>query len=133
MSYLVDTNACIALLRGKNAALIRRWEAERPQAIFLCSIVVYELRYGAERSISPQAEHAKLDAFLAPYISLPFTDDCAGHCASIRHQLESSGCRIGPNDLKIAAIARANGLTLVTHNLREFGRVDGLLVVDWEL
>lgn len=99
----------------------------------LCSVVVYELRYGAERSSDPPRGHAKLDLFLSPFISLPFDDQCARKCSEIRAELERTGRVIGPHDLQIAAIALQHGLTLVTHNTREFSRVAGLKLEDWEL
>ena len=70
--------------------------------------------------------------FAAPFTSLPFDDAAADVCSRIRHHLESQGTPIGPYDLQIAAIALANGCTLVRHNTAEFRRVPGLLVEDWE-
>lgn len=131
MTYLPDTNACIALLRQRNTKLIARWHSTKASDILLCSIVVYELRHGAARSVDPVREHAKLDAFLAPYSSLPFDDISAAHCATIRHQLEQSGQVIGPHDLQIAAVAMQHGLILITHNTQEFRRVPGLICEDW--
>ena len=63
MIYLPDTNCCIEFLRGKNVKLIVRWQSAKASDIFLCSVVVYELRYGAERSSNPIREHGKLDKF----------------------------------------------------------------------
>jgi tRNA(fMet)-specific endonuclease VapC len=65
-------------------------------------------------------------------VSLPFDDRAAIRCAQIRNALERVGMRIGPHDLQIAAIALEHGLTLVTHNSREFNRIGGLKVEDWE-
>ena len=132
MIFLADTNACIAMLRQRNPKLIARWRAEKATDVVLCSVVVYELRHGAQRSPDPAREHAKLDVFLAPFASLPFDDRCARTCAEIRHDLESQGTVIGPHDLQIAAIAYYHGLTLVTHNTREFSRIQGLKLEDWE-
>jgi len=109
-----------------------RWQAVRASEVLLCSVVVYELRHGAERSSDPAREHAKLDVFLAPFASLPFDDHCARKCAEIRHELERQGNVIGPHDLQIAAIALHHGLTLVTHNVPEFSRIPGLKLEDWE-
>src|SRR6266404_650316 len=81
--------------------------------VVLCSVVIYELRHGAERSSDPVREHAKLDLFLSPFASLPFDDQSARLCAEVRAQLERSGKVIGPHDLQIAAIALQHGLTLV--------------------
>jgi tRNA(fMet)-specific endonuclease VapC len=65
------------------------------------------------------------------FVSFPFDDQAARHYADIRHHLEQGGIVIGPNDLKIAAICRSRGLTLVSSNMAEFRRVPGLLVEDW--
>lgn len=132
MIYLPDTNVCISLLRQKRPSLIARWRSMKVTDITLCSIVVYELRHGAESSSDPPQGHAKLDVFLAPFSSLPFDDGCARKCAEIRRALERTGERIGPHDLQIAAIALEHNLTLVTHNAREFGRISSLRVEDWE-
>jgi tRNA(fMet)-specific endonuclease VapC len=131
--YLPDTNACITLLRQKHPALIARWRAVKPSDIVLCSVVVYELRYGAERAINPTIEHAKLDFFLSPFVSMPFDDACALRCAKIRRGVDRVGTPIGPHDLQIAAIALEHNLTLVTHNTREFNRIGGLNLDDWEV
>jgi tRNA(fMet)-specific endonuclease VapC len=80
--------------------LIARWQAVKASDMAMCSVVVYELRHGAERSSNPAAEHAKLDAFLAPLLSLPFDDAAARKCAEIRRELERRGTIIGPHDLQ---------------------------------
>ena len=132
MIYLPDTNTCISLLRQKHPHLIARWRSAKVTDIVLCSIVVYELRHGAESSSDPAREHKKLDVFLAPFSSLPFDDACAVKCAEIRRALERKGETIGPHDLLIAAVALRHNLTLVTHNTREFGRISTLRWEDWE-
>ena len=132
MIYLPDTNTCISLLRQKHPHLIARWRSAKVTDIVLCSIVVYELRHGAESSSDPAREHKKLDVFLAPFSSLPFDDACAVKCAEIRRALERKGETIGPHDLLITAVALRHDLTLVTHNTREFGRLSTLRLEDWE-
>jgi tRNA(fMet)-specific endonuclease VapC len=132
MIYLPDTNACISLLRQKQSQLIARWRSTNVADITLCSIVVYELRHGAESSADPPREHGKLDIFLAPFSSLAFDDACAAKCAEIRRALERNGEVIGPHDLQIAAIALHHNLIMVTHNTREFGRIPSLRLDDWE-
>jgi tRNA(fMet)-specific endonuclease VapC len=74
-----------------------------------------------------------LRRFLAPYVCLPFDDLCAEHYGLIRADLERAGAPIGASDLLIAATARAHDLVLVTHNVREFSRVVGLRLEDWEV
>lgn len=133
MIYLLDTNACIDCLRKKGNPLVPARLATHPTAdVVLCAVVVAELRYGAESSADPAKEHSKIDAFIAPYTSLPFDDVAARLFGEIRHTLLSSGKPIGPLDTMIAAIALAHGLTLVTHNTAEFSRVTGLTLEDWQ-
>jgi tRNA(fMet)-specific endonuclease VapC len=98
----------------------------------LCSIVLAELIFGARNSSRVEQNLRTIERFRAPFISLPFDDAAAEHYGAIRADLTRGGALIGPNDLMIAAIARANDLTLVTHNLSEFGRVTGLRIEDWE-
>ena len=133
MKYLLDTNVCVTHLRGKNALVLQRFGLHPPTDLALCSIVVAELRYGAEGSTNPPKEHAKVDALVAQFVSLPFDDTAAALYGRIRHDLESRGIVTGANDLMIAAISLAHGLTLVTHNTKEFSRFTGLVLEDWEI
>lgn len=132
MIWLLDTNLCIGYLRGRSLAIRERFHAARPQDLVVCSVVKAELLYGAQRSHFPERNLASLRMFLAPLRSLAFDDECAERYAEIRVRLEKAGTLIGPNDLLIAAIARVHGATLVTHNVREFSRVEGLRLEDWE-
>jgi len=101
-------------------------------AMCLCSVVRAELKYGAEKSQARNQTLAELDRFLATFESLPFGDSAADQYGRIRASLERDGKPIGPNDLPIAAIAIANGVTLVTNNSREFARVPDLRWENWE-
>lgn len=132
MIYLLDTNVCIHLLNQRHSAIERRFALHGPARIALCSVVKAELIYGARRSQRAEANLQHLKAFFAPLQSLPFDDDCAEHYGRIRADLLNQGKPIGPNDLLIAAIARAHDATLITHNTAEFGRVAGLRMEDWE-
>ena len=132
MTFLLDTNVWITALRRPGSSLAARFRATDPADIRVCAVVVAELRYGCLRSARPAATRAAVDALLAPFPSLPFDDTAAEHFATIRRHLESIGLSIGPYDLQIAAIALANGCTLVTHNQTEFNRVPGLRLDDRE-
>ena len=132
MRYLLDTNACIHALNGSSAALVERLRAETSQEIALSAITRAELLYGARHSSRVTENLRLLARFFAPFASLPFDDRCAEHYGAMRADLADRGRPIGPNDLLIAATARAHDLTLVTHNVREFTRVVGLKVEDWE-
>ncbi|MBX9579069.1 MAG: type II toxin-antitoxin system VapC family toxin [Gemmataceae bacterium] len=133
MNYLLDTNACITYLRGKNPVLLQKFGQHPLSDMALCSVSTGELRHGAERSKNPPAEYAKVDAFVARFTVLPFDEAAARVFARIRHFVMSRGQTIGAYDFQIAAIALANDLTLVTHNTHEFGRVPGLRWEDWEV
>ena len=133
MPYLLDSNVCIAYLRGRSPLVRQRLAAAQSQSVCLCSVVKAELTYGTLRSADPAANRVRVVAFTQPYRSLAFDDTAAEHFATIRRHLETLGATIGPFDLQIAAIALAHGYTLVTHNTQEFSRVPGLLLEDWEL
>jgi tRNA(fMet)-specific endonuclease VapC len=109
---------------------VARFQAAPPADLRVCSLVVAELRYGYARSAKPAANRAAVDALLAPFPSLPFDDVAVDHFVAIRRHLEQLGQMIGAYDLQIAAIALANGCTLVTHNTSEFGWVPGLVLED---
>jgi tRNA(fMet)-specific endonuclease VapC len=130
--YLLDTNTCIHLLNGTSTAIRDRMQAMAPTEILLCSMVKAELLYGAYRSKRVDANLQKLQRFFSPFRCLAFDDHCIAHYAMIRADLAAQGTPIGPNDLVIAAIARAHGAILVTHNTSEFSRVAGLHIEDWE-
>jgi tRNA(fMet)-specific endonuclease VapC len=103
-----------------------------PHDLLLCSVVKAELFYGAMKSANPEKTLAKQQRFINRFTSLPFDDKAVETYGRIRAQLEKLGTPIGPNDLLIAAIAVANHVTLVTHNTREFSRIEGLEIEDWE-
>ncbi len=130
--FLLDTNTCIRILNGSSSAVAARLQATSPAEVRLCAIVKAELLYGARNSTRVEANMRLLRRFFGPLASVPFDDRCAEEAAFIRLDLSRSGRPIGPNDLLIAAIARAHDAVLVTNNTREFGRVPGLRVEDWE-
>jgi tRNA(fMet)-specific endonuclease VapC len=133
MKYLLDTNVCIVYIKGRNLSLKRRFDTLPIEEISVCSVVKAELFYGAVKSANPERNFALQQAFLDQFVSLSFDDPAATTFGTVRAQLETRGTPIGAYDLQIAAIALAHNLTLVTHNTREFGRVDGLQVEDWEV
>lgn len=130
--FLLDSNACIRILNGSSPAVAARLEATKPSEVRLCAVVKAELVYGARKSARVEDNLRLLRRFFAPFVSLPFDDRCAEEAGLIRLDLGRSGRPIGPNDLLIAATARAYDLALVTHNLREFSRIPGLRIDDWE-
>jgi tRNA(fMet)-specific endonuclease VapC len=133
MNYLLDTNVCIIYLKGKNLNLKQKLEAVATQEIVVCSVVKAELCFGAMKSANPERNFALQQKFSGQFVSIPFDDSAATIFGIVRAQLETKGTPIGAYDLQIASIALANNLTLVTHNTREFERVDGLQIEDWEV
>jgi len=131
MQWLLDTNAWITLLKSANADLVSRLAERHEGEILLCSVVKGELWHGAHKYANREVRLARLAELFDRHSSLPFDDEAAWHYAEIRHHLESIGQVIGPNDLKIAAICRANHIRLVTSNTAEFQRVPGLEIEDW--
>ncbi len=131
--YLLDTNTCIQLLTGRSQSVTKRFLSLPPETIKICSVVKAELEYGARHSQKVAANLKLLNEFCQPLESLPFDDKSAAQYGILREELTQQGKIIGGNDMLIAAIALANGLTLVTHNTREFNRVSRLLIEDWEL
>ncbi|MEC4817335.1 MAG: type II toxin-antitoxin system VapC family toxin [Scytonema sp. PMC 1069.18] len=132
MIYLLDTNACIVYLNRPMSGVRQRLQSVSPQDVAVCSVVKAELFFGAMRSNNPVLTLAKQEAFLNNFVSLPFDDLAATIFSRIRAELTRLGTPIGPYDLQIAAIALVHQLTLVTHNTREFVRVKGLQIEDWE-
>ena len=112
--------------------MLYRLEKHDPSEIYLCSVVVAELIYGARKSDNIAKNLALVHKFCEPFVSLPFDNRCAEHYGTIRADLEKAGMKIGANDLFVAAIANSYDLILVTHNIREFSRITGLQIEDWQ-
>lgn len=130
--YLLDSDICINLLRGKLPHTFDLMRKSDPRIFGIPAVVEAELRTGATESSNPRKNQRLLENFLAPYQSVPFDHAATMAYADIRAALERQGEAMGAYDLLIAATAVAHDATLVTGNLREFGRVEGLSVEDWE-
>ena len=130
MKFLLDTDACIEVLRG-NPKAVARLAAGAPDDYGVSTVTIFELMAGAERCRHPAAETSKVDLILEPMHILPFDTDSAREAARIRWALERVGRPIGPYDLMLAAQAIVVDVPLVTHNRAEFARVPGLRLEDW--
>ena len=133
MKRLLDSSTCIAFLRRRPEAVIKRFESADRAELFLCTIVCAELLVGALKADDPQKSISSVRDFIAEFEHIPFAEREAEVYAEIRNELERRGMKIGANDLIIAATAIAGGFTLVTHNTSEFSRVKGLVLEDWEV
>lgn len=135
MSHLLDTNAFVDhLRRGPKSKVTARLVVAPPGTVYLCSVVLGELIFGAVRSgpVHEPANRAMIAGLRAVFPTIPFDDAAAEEYGKLRAYLTTTGHLIGPNDLLIAAIALASGATLVTHNTSEFSRVPGLVLEDWQ-
>jgi tRNA(fMet)-specific endonuclease VapC len=130
LRYLLDTNLCIRVLRDRPAAVRHRFN-ETSEALCISTIVLTELLHGAAKSARPIENRRAVEDFAARLEVLPFDEAAADHAADIRAVLERRGAVIGAYDLLIAGHARSRGLTVVTANLGEFVRVEGLRSQDW--
>lgn len=130
LRYMLDTNLCIRVLRDRPQGLRERFNAEAP-ALCISTVTLAELLYGAEKSAAPAKNRQAVEGFGARLEVLPFDDTAAAHYGDIRATLERQGQVIGGYDMMIAAHARSRGLVVVTGNLGEFRRVDGLRCEDW--
>ncbi len=132
MAYLLDTNACIQILNSRQSTVTQRLLTVPSHEIFLCTIVYSELYYGAFKSSQVERNLTHLDYLFEEFSVLSLNKNGAKLAGQIRSQLTALGTPIGSNDLLIAAVALAHDLTLVTHNIHEFSRVDGLKYEDWQ-
>jgi tRNA(fMet)-specific endonuclease VapC len=129
-TWMLDTNTLSDLIRNPREALVQRLSSMEPDAVATSIVVACELRFGARRKGS-DALTSRVEQLLGALTVLPFDEPADQHYADIRAALERAGTPIGNHDLFIAAHARSRGMTLVTHNTREFERVSGLSVEDW--
>ncbi len=130
LRYMLDTNLCVRVLRERPQALRERFNREA-DGLCISTIVLTELLHGAAKSARPEQNRREVERFAARLDVLPFDPNAAGHAAEIRADLERAGQLIGGYDVLIAGHARSRGLIVVTGNLNEFTRVEGLRCEDW--
>ena len=130
LRYMLDTNLCVRVLRDRPQAVRERFD-QTADSLCLSTIVLTELLHGAAKSARPEHNRTEVERFAARLEVLPFDAGAADHAADIRAMLERRGQAIGGYDLLIAGHARSRGLIVVTGNLGEFGRVEGLRCEDW--
>jgi len=130
ISHLLDTDICIHALKGRSRDLISKLQAHENN-LAITDVTLFELYYGAERYDDRQKRLAIIEDFTSRLDIVPFESRAARHAGNIRATLDAKGQMIGAYDVMIAAVARSQGLALATNNLREFNRVEGLLVEKW--
>jgi len=128
--YLLDTNTLIYFFKdmGNVASTLL---SKSPKDIAIPAIALYELEVGIAKSSNPQTRQQQLETLISRIVILPFAKKEAEAAAAIRAKLEKSGTPIGPYDTLIAGITLSSNATLVTHNTKEFSRVEGINIEDW--
>ena len=130
LTHLLDTDICIFIMKGRDLALGRRLDTFAQQSA-VSDVSLFELYSGAERYDFPLKRIRVIDEFAARLTVLTFNTKVARIAGKIRFHLERAGQMIGGYDVLIAATALSENLTLVTNNLREFNRVEGLVLEKW--
>lgn len=133
MRFLLDTNAWIRILNQQANPIKDKFAQMNPSDIALCSVVKSELYFGAYKSMRRSDNLQLLTNLCSQFKSLDFDDEAAEISGNIRAQLTKLGTPIGPYDLQIASIALSKNMILVTHNTKEFSRLTGLRIEDWEV
>jgi tRNA(fMet)-specific endonuclease VapC len=131
--FMLDTNICIYLLNRRTGfeTILARIDGLAYEQVVISAITLAELRYGIAKSVKKAANRTKLDFFLHQFDCLPFDAEITGYYGEIRTSLETKGTPIGPLDMLIAAHALSMTATLITDNVREFERVEGLSIENW--
>jgi tRNA(fMet)-specific endonuclease VapC len=131
--YMLDTDTCSYIMKRSNDAVLKRLQKIPVSDVCISVVTKSELLFGVEVSPRRRQDESALNAFLRYVEVLDFPDTASPHYAKIRAYLKTLGTMIGANDLFIAAHARSLGVTLVTNNTREFGRVPKLNIENWTL
>jgi tRNA(fMet)-specific endonuclease VapC len=128
---MLDTNICIYLIREQPASVLDRFTAHPVGDIGLSVITLAELEYGVAKSSRPSRNRDALQQFVSPLEVAAFDRDATAEYGRVRALLEKKGQPIGSLDLLIAAHAISLNVKLITHNVKEFGKVPGLRIEDW--
>jgi tRNA(fMet)-specific endonuclease VapC len=131
MKWMLDTDTCIAIIKRQPPNALKKLRGKSIGQVGLSSVTLGELAYGAAKSVRPQAAAAALTEFLLALEVAPFDADAAHTYGRVRARLAQQGTPIGPLDMIIGAHALVLDVILVTHNTREFARIEGLRVEDW--
>jgi len=129
--FFLDTNTCIYFLKGTYRSILEEFKKRKPEEIKIPSMVKAELLLGVEKSERREQNLHIYSKFLEPFEIVGFDDDAAMLYAKIRASLEKKGELIGPNDMIIAATVMAKKGILISHNVKEFKQISGLLLEDW--
>ncbi|MCL4462828.1 MAG: type II toxin-antitoxin system VapC family toxin [Firmicutes bacterium] len=131
MKYMLDTNICVYLIKEKPENVLINLHSNMGDGVSISAITFAELIHGVEASAYPEKNTLALNQFLSIVDILPFDDEAATEYGKICATLRRQGTPIGVMDMLIAAHAKAKGLIIVTNNVREFERIEGLVLENW--
>lgn len=131
MKYMLDTNICVYLIKKKPENVLIKLHSNMGEGVSISSITLAELMHGVEASAYPERNALALNQFLSIMDILPFDDEAAAEYGKICATLRRQGTPIGVMDMLIAAHAKAKGLIIVTNNVGEFERIEGLGLENW--
>ena len=131
LKWLLDTNTCIAIMNRRPEQVYKELMKHPVEAVGMSAISLYELEYGVSKSKKKAHNRKTLEGFKKYIRTYSWNEDCARRGGEIRAELEKKGELIGPHDILFAAHSLTLGATLVTHNIKEYKRVESLKVVDW--
>lgn len=132
LKYMLDTNIVIYVIKRRPPEMLETFNRHASQ-MCISAVTLAELLHGAEKSERKEHNLAQVDDFSSRLTVMDYHTKAAAHYGDIRADLERKGAPIGVNDLHIAGHARSEGLVLVTNNMSEFERVEGLRVENWLL
>ena len=130
LTYMLDTNICIYVMKNYPQALREKFNALAEQ-LCISTITLGELHYGAEKSARRADNLTAIEHFVARLDVLPFEAKAAAHYGQVRAELERAGTPCGAHDMQIGGHARSEGLIVVTNNIREFNRMPGIRAENW--
>jgi tRNA(fMet)-specific endonuclease VapC len=131
MKYMLDTNICIYFIKGKPQSVLQKLKDNMQGGLCISAITLAELEHGVAFSGNPEKNATALSQFLSIIDVLPFGDKAAAEYGDIHAALQRKGTVIGVMDMLIAGHARAEGMIVVTNNVREFERIDGITIENW--
>ena len=131
MRYMLDTNICIYIIKHKPEKVFKELQKHDPSEVCISSVTYAELIHGVEKSAAIEKNRLALALLLANIEIMNFDVNAANCYGKIRADLEKKGTPIGTMDMLISAHAKSENLIVVTHNTREFERIEGLQLEDW--
>lgn len=131
MRFMLDTDTCVFLIRKSPASVLKKLTSLKPGDVGVSVVTLAELEYGVAKSSKQNVNAEALSEFCVPLEIAGFGEKAARSYGEVRAALERAGTPIGSMDMMIGSHALSLGVTLVTHNTREFSRIEGLKLADW--